>query len=260
MSLAPTYKARIALGFRNAQTTYDACADVQLDMGRRLIALLEAHSETIPARAFEIGCGTGTFTEGLMAAFPIQELFLNDLVQEIPEALRNRIPAALPATYLMGDIECLEVLPDHLDLVASNACLQWMTDLPRLLKRLHGCLRPGGHLLFSTFGPKNLEEVAHLAGPGLAYRTLPDLREVIGKAFDIIHLSEAPLSVTFPDPAHLLRHLRATGVNGVRQERLGPGALRRFMASYAERFPQPGGGVRLTYHPIHCLARRPLSV
>ena len=56
--------------------------------------------------------------------------------------------------WLIGDVETLE-LPQQLDMIVSGSALQWMQDLPLLLKRCNDVLTDSGWLCFSTFGPKN---------------------------------------------------------------------------------------------------------
>jgi malonyl-CoA O-methyltransferase len=45
------------------------------------------------------------------------------------------------------------------DLVFSNATLQWCNDLDRTFAELLRVLRPGGLLMFTTFGPDTLREL-----------------------------------------------------------------------------------------------------
>jgi malonyl-CoA O-methyltransferase len=69
---------------------------------------------------------------------------------------------------LIGDIEQLN-LPQSLDAVISSSALQWMTDLPALLQRIHDALKPNAYFGFSTFGSDNLTEIKQLTGQGLNY-------------------------------------------------------------------------------------------
>lgn len=250
----PSDRRRVSKGFLNALGTYEGEAAVQATMARRLSALLQGTAPANLDRVLEIGCGTGLLTQAIVSSQPVGTLFLNDLVAECLAPLRNRL--AVPVCTLSGDIERLEPLPGDLDLVMSNACLQWLDDLPALLQRLHDRLRPGGLLLFSTFGPGNLGEVRALTGTGLAYQPLDVLLAIVGEAFEVLHGSEERVVLRFASPRHALRHLRATGVNGLPGNRLGPSALRGFLRAYAAHFAAPDGSVPLTYHPQFCLARR----
>ena len=96
-------------------------------------------------------------------------------VHFIPIPAIRKPPKACPKTeelkniaWLIGDIEQL-TLPQSLDAVISSSALQWMTDLPTLLHRIHDALKPNAYFGFSTFGPDNLTEIKQLTGQGLNY-------------------------------------------------------------------------------------------
>jgi malonyl-CoA O-methyltransferase len=60
---------------------------------------------------------------------------------------------------LCADAEALPLADDSVDLVFSNATLQWVNDLDASFARALRVLRPGGLLMFSSFGPDTLKEL-----------------------------------------------------------------------------------------------------
>ena len=70
----------------------------------------------------------------------INTIYLNDIVHEFCTITGERIAGRVGQVEgLPGDIEKL-ALPGNLDLVVSSATFQWMSDLPTLLKKIHGAL------------------------------------------------------------------------------------------------------------------------
>ncbi len=70
------------------------------------------------------------------------------------------LPGLRPELYAVcADIEQLPLADESVGLVWSNLALQWVNDLPRVIRDLHRVLAPGGLLMFSTFGPDTLKEL-----------------------------------------------------------------------------------------------------
>jgi malonyl-ACP O-methyltransferase BioC len=249
-------KQRIKLRFEQAAATYEQQATVQSRVAVRLLALLE---ETIagfdPVDVLEIGCCTGLLTEKTLTRFPgIDHFTLCDLVASFEERVCRRIGIhAEKITFLAGDIETLP-LPDRYDLIISSSTLHWVHDLATLCGKLHQHLYPEGVFAFSLYGDENLREIREITGMGLAYRTLAQLRAVVGERFHILAAEETRETLWYPTPVAVLQHLRATGVNSIGQRAWTRRQISDFAGRYQERFAGERG-VRLTYHPLHIVAR-----
>lgn len=237
-------KRLVRLRFERSLPSYSEHAIVQRETAGRLLRALTALGRRRFPRVLEFGCGRGLLAERLAAAVEYDSLILNDLVEEC-RSLAGGIPRSV---FLPGDIENV-ALPDDLDLVVSNAVVQWLDDLPALLERLRARMNGGAVLAFSTFGPENLHETARLSGAGLCYPSLDELRKTVGASFRIRLAEETIRRLYFDAPQDVLRHLRRTGVTGLSGRRWTPAALCDFYAQYNQLF-RDANGVRLTYHPV----------
>ena len=64
------------------------------------------------------------------------------------------------------------------------------------------------------------------------------------------------LTLHFPSPTEVLRHLKHTGVTGVTRTSWPRGRLAEFSAEYSSRYGAGDGSVPLTYHPVYLIARK----
>lgn len=133
---------------------YERFALLRVRAAEDLIARIAAHR---PARIADLGCGTGRVTRVLAERWPQAQITGVDAsARMLAEARR----APSPITWVEADID--RWTPEApLDLVFSNAALQWLDDHADLLLRLVGWLNPGGVLAVQM--PRNFEEPSHTA-------------------------------------------------------------------------------------------------
>lgn len=121
-----------------------------------------------PGMVVDLGCGPGTLTATLARRWPGAQIHGIDSSAEMIEAAR-----ALPAEgqrlrFALGDVR--DWKPDgRVDVIVSNAVLQWIPDHLALLARWAGFLTGGGWLAFQV--PGNFDQPSHqalreLAGSG----------------------------------------------------------------------------------------------
>ena len=238
--------------FARAAATYDAHAEAQQRICRHLVEMLPDDELGRFRRVLEIGCGSGCLTRALMARIDGGEWTLNDLCEHWRPALEE-LTAGRKCRFLFGDAERLP-LGGPYDLIASASALQWMRDLPAFLRELRQRLAPGGLLLFNTFTPDNLKEIRLLTGEGLDYPSVESLADWLSSFFSVRRMEESAITLTFPDPLSVLRHLKYTGVTGNASVAWTRGEQARFCEAYRERFLTVDGQVTLTYHPVYVLA------
>ena len=205
-------KIRVQAHFSRSLSTYRQAAQVQSAMADALMAAL---AEVTPRRDFprilELGCGDGLLSTRIEEQLRYQQLTLVDIVPACAAYHSQR----RNASFLAGDMEDM-ALPAA-DLVMAGAALQWARDLPALLRRIGSALAPDGMLAFSSFGPANLREIKALTGRSLAYLSMSELITMLEMAnFAVLCTREQHSVMTFSTPLAVLRHLRETGVNGVR--------------------------------------------
>ncbi|NUU59502.1 malonyl-ACP O-methyltransferase BioC [Paenibacillus agri] len=169
---------------RNANS-YDAHAQIQCLMSDRLaksfLGLMNKSNISGPD-ILEIGCGTGALTEIIVNEWPSANITALDIAPAMIKLAKQRVLSdeanfngirkmnSGSLHFLHADIEMWA--PDakaaSFDLIVSNACFQWLSNPGRTLGHLRRMLRPGGLLIFTTFGPDTFCEM-HEAFNG-AYR------------------------------------------------------------------------------------------
>ncbi|WP_343621137.1 malonyl-ACP O-methyltransferase BioC [Acinetobacter proteolyticus] len=244
-------KALVAQRFAKAGQSYVEHAVVQKQISVQLFEYLKEYCPQSLDSVLEIGCGSGNLTHLLQSHFQVEQLFLNDLYDDVEQ----HFSSVDKINWLIGDIEQL-VLPQCLDAVISSSALQWMTDLPALLQRIQVALNPHGYFGFSTFGPDNLTEIKQLTGQGLNYLGLESLkRQLEQQGFEILIIEQGLKQVYFDHPKSVLQHLKATGVTATAQShRWTKQSLQQFYSDYQQFYDEQG--FSLTYHPIYVIARR----
>jgi malonyl-CoA O-methyltransferase len=142
--------------FSQAAAAYDMYACVQKSMAQELMRFME------PAKAaqdvLEIGCGTGFLTQLLTAALPQATILASDISSGMLAAAQARLGGCPQLQFAVKDGEALREQAEY-DLVISNAAFQWFVNPKAAFQRIYDSLRPGGRLVFATFGPETFFEL-----------------------------------------------------------------------------------------------------
>ena len=132
---------------------------VQNEVAQRLMERLDG-LQFDPARVLDVGCGLAQPTRALAERYPNARLLAMDrsaaaLEQAVAVQGRWRKRFA----RIVGDARQLPLAQGSVDLLFSNLMLPFCDDLPTLLNGFRRVLKPGGLLLFSTFGPDSASEL-----------------------------------------------------------------------------------------------------
>ncbi|MBF0324451.1 MAG: methyltransferase domain-containing protein [Alphaproteobacteria bacterium] len=118
---------------------YSAFAAPRLRPARDLLGRVDL---VRPARIADLGCGTGNVTQLLAERWPEARVWG---VDSSPEMLRAAAAEPSSVTWVASDAASWQ--PEApLDLLFSNAALQWLDDHERLFPRLMSLVAPGGVL------------------------------------------------------------------------------------------------------------------
>jgi trans-aconitate 2-methyltransferase len=152
-----------------------------------------------PRVVVDLGCGPGTLTATLAGRWPGAEVHGIDSSPEMIEAAR-----ALPVSdgqrlsFALGDVRDWE--PDGaVDVIVSNAVLQWVPGHLSVLARWAGFLAPGGWLAFQV--PGNFDQPTYAA-----------LREMSGSDRWRTLMADVPMNRQVADPAEYLDLLAKAGL------------------------------------------------
>ena len=238
----------IKQNFQRSLNTYDRDAFVQSHIAETLASYITHHASP-PNRLLEIGCGTGFLTRSLQKWSHLSHYFLNDLNEDARSLFGDSYH------FVSGNAEDC-VLPNKLDAIVSASTFQWFHRLPCFFNRAFTLLNSDGILAFSTFGTDHFHELRHLTGNGLSYFPKDELASFLDESgFSLLFSGEETTTIYFEKPLDVLRHLRATGVNGGFQSCWSIKRYHTFTSQYEEFFATEQG-IPLTFHPIYMIAKK----
>ena len=224
-----------------------------------------------PEAVIDLGCGPGTLTRLLAERWPAA---LVTGVASSAERVARAEPVPGRLDFAVGDLR--EWAPDRpVDVLVSNATLQWVPGHLELLPHLAGHLAPGGWLAVQV--PGNFAERTHTAIAEVSAR--PPWRERLAAAPLEWPASEEPATylaalaehVTHLDvwettylqvlrgPDPVVSWMTGTGLRPV-LSRLDAEEQEQFLEAYrslvADAYPQRPWGTVLPYRRIFLVARR----
>jgi trans-aconitate 2-methyltransferase len=136
--------------------SYDRISGPMEALGREVLGRLHLQGdETV----LDAGCGSGRITQALVERLPDGHVIAVDASQSMVDAARERLPGA---DVRLADLLELS-LDEPVDAILSTATFHWIADHERLFARLHGALRPGGHLVAQCGGEGNIDELRGVA-------------------------------------------------------------------------------------------------
>jgi malonyl-CoA O-methyltransferase len=249
----------VAAAFDRASGAYDAAARLQREVGAELLGRLDFF-RLEPAVVLDLGAGTGAATAELARRFRRARVIALDVAPGMLRAARRRWRPWRRFARVCGDAHALPLRSASVDLVFSNLMLQWSDRPDAVFAECARVLRPGGLLLFSTFGPETLQELrAAWASVDAAPRVsvFPDMPE-LAAALQRARFAEPVLDTErqlrhYGDVRALLQELRRIGARNAAAARArgltGPRTLGRMIASYELR--RDARGIPATWEIIH---------
>ena len=151
-------RQRVRKAFDRAVETYDEAAVLQKEVCSRLLEKLDV-VRLDPQWVLDAGSGTGEAVRALQKRFKKAELVLLDLSEAMLDKAGGQGVLFRKPHKVCGDIESLPFADDSFELVFSNLAMQWCNDLAAAMAEFKRILKPGGLLMFSTFGPDTLKEL-----------------------------------------------------------------------------------------------------
>lgn len=266
MTVQPVRRA-----FERAAGSYDAAAEVQRAVARRLAARLDglaALRMTVPCRVLDLGSGTGFGEQLLRERLPGAELVELDIAQAMLAVARaSRVSgASLACLPVCGDLERLPLVGGCMDLAWSSLALQWASDPARAFAELFRVLKPGGVLHVATLGPGTLAELAESFSDVDRYRHVNrfvpagDLATVLaGAGFVDCHLVEESVVAEYDNLGGVLKSLKAIGAGRVVESGV-PGLMGKARwAKAASNYEtlRRNGMLPATYRAIYITAYKP---
>jgi 2-polyprenyl-3-methyl-5-hydroxy-6-metoxy-1,4-benzoquinol methylase len=121
------------------------------------LALVERAAESRAASIIDIGGGESTLVDDLLLR-GYKNLTILDVSQTAIDVTKKRLGAAAEQVrWLAGDIVEIELEPHAYNLWHDRAVFHFLTTAERRLayvRQVTHAVRPGGHVILSTFGPE----------------------------------------------------------------------------------------------------------
>lgn len=235
-------KHKIRRAFDRAADSYDAAAVLQKEVCRRLLEKLE-YTRLSPQLILDAGVGTGEAVVPLMQRYKKSRLVALDLSERMLSRALAHGGLMRKPELVCADIEQLPFCENSFDLVFSSLTLQWCNDLPATLRELLRVLRPGGLLMFATFGPDTLRELRacwQQIDDAVHVNQFTDMHDVgdelLRSGFADPVMEAETITVNYETVDMLMADLRAIGANATAQGgRAGlttPAVLSRLRQAY----------------------------
>jgi trans-aconitate 2-methyltransferase len=243
------------------------------ERGRPFVELVARVGAESPETVVDLGCGPGNLTTLLRARWPEAHLRGLDSSAEMIEKAR-----ALDSTiaFEVGDLAAWAHDADPVDVLVSNATLQWVPDHLDLLPALVDKVRSGGWFAFQV--PGNFDEPSHTIRRDLAAEPPYDAH-TRGVAVPSSHDPDVYLQalsglgcrvdawettylhvLTGPDP--VFTWVSGTGARPTLQalpDDLRPGFEAEFKRRLSEAYPEHDGTVVLPFRRVFAVAQVPAS-
>ena len=247
MPIEPTALDRGAArrSFDLAAHSYDAHAVLQREVRQRLLERLD-YQEYDPARVLDLGCGTGRGSLALQQRFPGAAVIALDWAP----AMLGELPREQGPRPLCADMQKLPLGSRSVDMVFSNLAAQWSPDPESMFAEIRRVLRPGGLLLFTTFGVDTLKELRESwaevdsdphVNEFVDIQDLGDLLMAMGFVEPVLDMEMFTLD--YPDVISLMRDLKAIGAHNAAARRrpglTGKERMKQMINAY-ERFRVDG--------------------
>lgn len=210
-------KKQIRHAFGRAAASHEKHDVLQREVEQELLVRLDFFLDA-PARVLDVGAGTGRGTALLKKRYPKADVIALDMTLPMLQRNKRHRTWRRPFASVAGDATRLPVADRSVDILHSNLCFQWCTDLAALFAECERVLRPGGFLVFSTFGPDTLRELRSAWADS-------DSEAHVGRFLDMHDIGDAMLAarlydpvldvsrytLTYETPQGLLRELKGAG-------------------------------------------------
>ena len=251
-------------------TTYLQFADERSRPFADLVGQIHAEQ---PGQVVDLGCGPGQLTASLADRWPTATILGIDSSPEMIEQAHRY--AAARVSFTLQDLRDWRPA-GPVEVIVSNATLQWVPDHRSLLPRLVEALTPGGWLAFQV--PGNFAEPSHVLLQRLADnprfaeftadRERPDAFDPVTYADDLHQLGcqvnaweTTYLHVlTGPDP--VFRWISGTGARPVLQalpQQVREVFVAEYRAALEEAYPARSYGTLLPFRRVFVVAHRAVS-
>ena len=212
-------RKRVRKAFDRAAESYDEAAVLQKEVCSRLLERLDI-VKISPDWILDAGSGTGEAIKPLQKKYKKSEIALLDLSERMLLKAEKNTALFKKAHAVCGDLEANPFVDEQFELVFSSLALQWCNDISVTLADFKRILKPGGLLMFATFGPDTLKELrsswktVDQAAHVNAFLDMHDIGDVLMQLGFAEPVMEAEvITVNYESVDLLMQDLRNIGAN-----------------------------------------------
>lgn len=110
------------------------------------LSRLELHSGD---RVLDLGCGTGTLIQHLLALAPEAKIFGLDPSEEMLNIAQQKLPASVQLN--IGSAESLPFPNNYFDVLVSTSALHYFRNPDRAIQEMQRVLKSGGRLILTDW-------------------------------------------------------------------------------------------------------------
>lgn len=213
-------KSRIKQSFAKAANTYDGVAELQRQVGRELLSFVDI--KQCQGVLLDLGCGTGFLTSELVAGANHGSMIAVDIAHAMLKTTQAKLLKESTLKYVCADAEFLPFTSGSVDHLFSNLALQWCQNLSAVFFDIKRVLKAEGQLVFSTFGPKTLQELKTVWATVDHYNHVndfysqADIQQFLENAgFKDIKIVSHSYVSTYPSVRFLMQELKGLGAQQV---------------------------------------------
>ncbi|HEY9052797.1 MAG TPA: malonyl-ACP O-methyltransferase BioC [Gammaproteobacteria bacterium] len=211
-------KNRIKKHFDLKASSYESSAVLQNEVCQRMLQRLD-YVALQPQVVLDAGAGTGRSVRALMKRYKSTQLVAMDLSPAMLMQTRQKSGWWRKPDLVCADAECLPLADASVDLVFSNLMLQWCL-YEQVFAEFWRVLKPGGLLMFSSFGPDTLKELRSswaALDDDVHVNQFVDMHD-LGDALLAAGMAEPVMDVdmftlTYPDAKSVMQDLKKIGAN-----------------------------------------------
>lgn len=253
-----TMKTRQA--FNKSALLYDDVAALQREIGAKLFDRLDnIHVE--PEYILDVGAGTGEPTVKLMKRYPTAKVVAMDIAPQMLKVAAKKAPFLRKMKTLCCDMHSFSIADNSIDMIYSNVAIQWSGNLSKVFNEFMRVLKPGGLLVYSTFGPNTLMELreswakvdSHTHVNSFASKESIE-ENMIESGFKNIEIDSANVHLSYTDVCSLMKDLKTLGANNKTDGRprgmTGKNKFKKMLESY-EKYRRYDT-LPATYDVIYC--------
>lgn len=205
--------------FDKAAATYDDAAVLQREVCTRMLEHLEPVTMQ-PKRILDVGAGTGFGVGLLMKRYKKARICAVDIAPEMLKRVAKQGSWLRKPELICADADHLPVDDASVDMIVSSLMLQWSGDLERTFREFRRVLKPGGVLMFATFGPDTLKELRNSWSQVDAdahvnqFLDMHDVGDALMRSqFADPVMDREMLTLTYQKVTDLMRDLKSIGAN-----------------------------------------------